>query len=338
MLLPLNKNKAASCLLMAFGATIHGLAFANISVPETHHIAPDKVPNYIKLFEKKFARNRLVIDGESCSLSLSEFDFSDGMWDLTAECSDKSVRFEFNMNTERAENVVLTTSGRDSSINNAPSTFYSKQEGVKIFEDQAGNYIFNDYLYDQKRESSKRVKVVFNDSFIEAGNSELKVNGNKAVLSGTLGTKSYIQIKELIDQHPEVKTLEFDFVPGSLNDDINMHTGRLIRNAGLNTYISSTGEAYSGGVDLFAAGNVRQYQDGAQLGVHSWCCEGDKPANLLSKSDKAHWAQVTYFNEILANGSEFYFYTINAADFDDIHVMKKNELVDYNLVTEFLPN
>lgn len=338
MLLPVNKNKVASFIVVALGATIHGSAFANSSVPETHHIAPDKVPNYIKVFEKKFARNRLVVDGEPCPLSLSEFDFSDDMLDLTAECSNKSVRFEFNTNDLRADNIVLTMFDSDSSINNAPSTFYSKQEGVGIFEDQAGNYIFNDYLYDKKGGSSKRVKVVFNDSFIEAGNSELKVKGNRAVLSGALGTKSYIQIKDLIELHPEVKTLEFDFVPGSLNDDINMHTGRLIRSAGLNTYISSIGEAYSGGVDLFAAGNVRQYQEGAQLGVHSWCCKGDKPANLLSKSDEAHWAQVTYFNELLANGSDFYFYTIDAADFDDIHVMKKSELMDYNLVTEFLPN
>ncbi|MCG7499191.1 hypothetical protein MHO82_20195 [Vibrio sp. Of7-15] len=338
MLLPINKNKVAGFIVAALGTTIHGLAFGNSSVPETHHIAPDKVSSYIKLFEKQFARNRLVVDGESCPLSLTELDFGDDMLDLTAECNDKSIRFEVNTNESRAENVVFTIPSNDSSFHNLPLTFYSKKKGIKIFEDQAGNQIFNGYLYDQKEESSKWVKVVFNDSFIEAGNSELKVKGNKAVLSGVLGTKSYIQIKDLIEQHPEVKTLEFDFVPGSLNDDINMHTGRLIRNAGLNTYISSTGEAYSGGVDLFAAGKVRQYQSGAKLGVHSWCCKGDKPANLLNESDKAHWSQITYFNEILINGSDFYFYTINAADFDDIHIMKKNELLDHNLVTEFLPN
>ena len=35
-----------------------------------------------------------------------------------------------------------------------------------------------------------------------------------------------------------------------MNDDVKVHTGRLIREAGLTTSIGLGGEAYSGGVDL----------------------------------------------------------------------------------------
>ncbi|NRA85253.1 MAG: hypothetical protein HRU22_16220 [Gammaproteobacteria bacterium] len=48
---------------------------------------------------------------------------------------------------------------------------------------------------------------------------------NKGYISGDLGTGSYIAVKAMIENIPEVDTLVLKNMPGSLN----MHSGRLIR-------------------------------------------------------------------------------------------------------------
>jgi len=179
------------------------------------------------------------------------------------------------------------------------------------------------------------VRLVFNEALLGGGNSTLVVNGNQASLFGSLGTQTYIQIQDMINNE-NVDTLVFADIDGSVNDAINMHTGRLIRAAGLTTLMPTGGQAYSGGVDLFAAGVRRIYQSGGKLGVHSWCCSQGKPANELGVSHPAHGAQLTYFREMLGDekGPEFYFFTINAAPFSSVHVMTAEELNRYTLITE----
>lgn len=72
------------------------------------------------------------------------------------------------------------------------------------------------------------------------------------------------------------------------------------------------------------------------MGVHSWCCTDEGlAANEISEDDPAHGVQLTYFREMLGDqlGEEFYFFTINAADFDDMYFMTQEELARF-LVTE----
>ena len=138
----------------------------------------------------------------------------------------------------------------------------------------------------------------------------------------------------MLVQHPNVTRLSLKHVPGSLNDDINMHTGRLVRESGLTTYVPNNGFAASGGVDLFASGAKRELAENTRLGVHSWCCVDGKPANALPQNHQAHGAQLTYFREMLGTtlGPEFYFFTIKAADFEGLHIMTMEEIAKYQLV------
>jgi len=177
--------------------------------------------------------------------------------------------------------------------------------------------------------------IQINESILEAGDSKLVINGSKATLSGTLGASTYIQIQKMINT-TSVDTLILSKIDGSDNDAINMHTGRLIRDAALATLIPKDGDVNSGGVDLFAAGTLRIYEAGGKVGVHSWCCTDDgKDAGQLSKDDKAHGAQLTYFREMLGSdkGPEFYFFTINAAPAKGIHLMTPQEMLKYTLTT-----
>lgn len=170
-----------------------------------------------------------------------------------------------------------------------------------------------------------------------AGDSELLIDdtGTMAHLYGTLGLRTYKQISNLIENHSKVSTIVFVDVPGSVNDEVNMETGRLIRLAGLNTLIADEGQASSGGVDLFVSGVKRSIGEGGKLGVHSWS-NGESEAKDLPEDHPGHQQQICYFNEMLDDpiGRNFYFYTIYAAPFDDIHWMTVDEITQYGVATE----
>ncbi len=180
------------------------------------------------------------------------------------------------------------------------------------------------------------VKAYINEAIIGAGNSQLEIKDGQAYLSGTLGTVTYPQIKNLIENHPEIKTVTLTEVEGSVNDAINMHTGRILREAGLNTRVLPDSEIASGGVDLFCAGVRRYGAKGAKVGVHSWGGQG-YTAGELPKDHPDHQFQIAYFDMVLGEGSGkgFYFYTLQAAPFEDVHWMSVDELNKWKVVTDW---
>jgi len=166
-------------------------------------------------------------------------------------------------------------------------------------------------------------------------NTDYRIN-EKLVLSGGLGTRAYNQIFDLAHNHPEVKTLVEGHISGSIHDDINMQTGRLVRKHKLATHITKTSDIASGGVDLFCSGIKRTMEDGAKVGVHSWSDDEGIEAGDLPTDSKLHTNQIDYFNEMLGSpiGKEFYFYTINAAPANGIYQMNRSEMEAYNLLKD----
>ncbi len=177
------------------------------------------------------------------------------------------------------------------------------------------------------------VRIWLTESLLGGGSSELTIQGNQAILRGELGTRTYNQIFNLVYGNPSVRTLVLQDVPGSVNDEINMQTGRLVRMAGLHTHIPSSGKVHSGGVDLFCAGATRSVDPDATLGVHSW--EDDHgEAAAFPRGHQTHLAQVRYFTEMLgATGEDFYYFTIYAAPANGMHRMTPSEIQRYGLVT-----
>lgn len=175
-----------------------------------------------------------------------------------------------------------------------------------------------------------------NESVLGAGNSHIVIKENEAYLSGDLGTVTYAQIKNLIKNNPEVKTIVMTQISGSVNDAVNIHTGRLLRENGFTTKLLSDSDIASGGVDLFCAGKKRIVEKGAKIGVHSWCCVNDLTAIEIPKEHPAHQYQLEYFTMVLGaeKGPAFYFYTLEAAPFDDIHYMTDEEIKKWNIATE----
>jgi len=180
------------------------------------------------------------------------------------------------------------------------------------------------------------IDFVTNEALLGAGSSKLVIKGNQAFLNGDLGTITYKQIKELITKHKNIKTLVFENVPGSVNDEVNMFTGKMIRDAGLTTKLLANSDIASGGVDLFCSGKNRIITKGAKLGVHSWNAMNFS-GEELPKDHPAHQYQVEYFNMCLGEkGEDFYFYTLNAASANNIYYMKQEELEKWGLASKFV--
>ena len=167
--------------------------------------------------------------------------------------------------------------------------------------------------------------------------TEEKVNfevvGDKAIMTGVIEKSAIQSVKDLIKNHPEVKTIVMKNVPGSMDDVSNLEASRLVREAGLNTHVPADGMIASGGTDFFCAGVNRRADEGAEIGVHSWWSEGVTDASTLSKDHPEHQKYIDYYNE-MSIPTAFYWFTIQAAPAESIYNMTRDELVKYKLVTE----
>jgi len=358
----MTKYRSAMAIIMAVGLSACGSSNSSkatttvtptspttvtptVTPEEVHSIKPEDVPAYISTFTQQIAQVELVLDNQKYSLTFVEQDQEDNLFIL--KYNNGLVFAGFNFEQEQPTTSVMLFEGNNSLLNsreeNALNQFIATATKKWVTHDikndsENDNIIYTGTVKDTATQGVFSIRLVINEAIIGAGDSTLEVSGDKALLNGTLGTQTYVQFRELIANHPQVTKIELQNVPGSGNDAINMHTGRLIRNAGLTTFVAADGQAHSGGVDLFSAGVRRILQSGAILGVHSWCAGDGTVASELSKEDPAHGAQLTYFRTMLGKdlGPEFYYYTIHAAPCETTHSMTKTEMLKYKLVTEFI--
>jgi hypothetical protein len=297
-----------------------------------HLIQPDDIADYVENFKLQQTRLELQFDNQQSDISLFGLDLEDNV--ITVKYNQGVATIGFNL--EKME-PISSLKLQEGDTTNLPYFAPTRTlQGVDIETSKQGEeFVYSGTLVDSVTQNNYPIRLVINRSLIEGGSSTLVTEGNKATITGTLGTSTYIQIQEMIN-NSTVDTLVIANVDGSVNDAINMHTGRLIRAAQLTTLLPTDGEAYSGGVDLFAAGVERKYQEGGKLGVHSWCCVDGKTAGELGRDHAAHGAQLTYFREMLGvdKGPEFYFFTLEAAPFDGMHLMTLDEMVQYTLTTQ----
>ncbi len=198
------------------------------------------------------------------------------------------------------------------------------------------NYKFSGSLKGADKTATYLISLKVAETISGMGATTLTIKGNEAYLNGTLGTQGYAQFRDLIKNNPEVKTIVLQQVPGSVNDAVNMHTGRIIREAGLTTKVLSDSKISSGGVDLFCAGKKRIVEQGAKLGIHSWGGDGIS-ADQLAKDHPAHQYQIAYFTMCLGKekGEKFYFKTLNSASAGEMYWMTNQEIKDWTVATKF---
>ncbi len=153
--------------------------------------------------------------------------------------------------------------------------------------------------------------------------------GDEAYINGVLGKKFYKRFKKFIKENPEIKTIVFEEVPGSINDEWNVKSCVLLHQSGFNTRLTSNSMIASGGVDLFISGNKRYIEKGAKIGVHSWS-DGKKDGADYPRDDEGHQIFFDMFEKINMD-TAFYWFTLRAAPAESIHFMTEEEIELYQL-------
>ncbi|MEM6988966.1 MAG: hypothetical protein AAF721_00670 [Myxococcota bacterium] len=258
------------------------------------------------------------------SLSVAEVEIAsvDGGLALVAIVSDTDFLVVAFDETETPTGEVQWITG---------STVYAGPAAVDLDDATDGVVVGSSVLQQVDGEQQVSISACF---VVGAGSSRIELDGSIATLDGTLGSLTFAQVEAIVDERPAIDTLVVSDVPGSINDEVNVETGRMVRAAGWSTVVPADGVIASGGVDLFCAGAARSIEPGAQLGVHSWS-DGTMDGADYPPRDPAHDAQLAYFTEMLGapTGPDFYWFTLQAAPADSIHWMTNREIETHQLVT-----
>ncbi len=161
--------------------------------------------------------------------------------------------------------------------------------------------------------------------------TQLAPRGDTLYVASELNSKTFKQMKRTIEANPQVKTLVFTAMPGSMDDEVTFAMGRWLRAQGLNTHLTAKSVIASGAVDLYLSGVERTMERGAQIGVHSWS-DGSKEAADYPKDSEEHALNRDYIVD-LGVDEAFYWFTIYEAPADKIHWMSEAEITKYGLPT-----
>ncbi len=155
----------------------------------------------------------------------------------------------------------------------------------------------------------------------------IEVKGEKAFVNGTLGETFYHLLEKTLDENSQLNTIVLLEIPGSVNDEWNLKSCKLLFKKGLNTELLNNSIVESGGTDLFVSGSKLFIADGAKIGVHSWAGD-DLVAAELPKNHAEHTMFLEFYSEIGVDSS-FYWYTLKAAPAEGMHFMTKSEINKY---------
>ena len=152
-------------------------------------------------------------------------------------------------------------------------------------------------------------------------------------MNGVIGSDTLIVMQDLFNTYPQISRVEMQNVPGSMDDETNLLASMEIRNRGIATHIPADGMVASGGSDMFLAGVKRTIDAGAKIGVHSWSDGSGKSALDYPREHQAHAKYLDYYNAIGIT-TDFYWYTLEAAQANSIHWMTEQEIVQYGVLAE----
>ncbi len=138
-------------------------------------------------------------------------------------------------------------------------------------------------------------------------------------------------------------------VPGSMDDGVNVQTGRQVQKRGLTTLLLGRFAVASGGTDLFLAGKKRVIVAGARLGVHSWARPVGplggvfglplawlfgivKSGGDVPKDAEDHQIYLEYYRDI-GIPEAFYWFTLETS-VREMHWMTPQEIVRFDAATQ----
>ena len=157
------------------------------------------------------------------------------------------------------------------------------------------------------------------------------LDGGRAALVDATDTTTPRANAQMLIAFPALRTIEMIECPGTSDDTANLRLGRMIRHAGLNTYVPDGGSVRSGAVELFLAGKHRRAASGAQFAVHSWQdSDGFEPSDVAD-NDPVNLAYLAYYREMgLSDNQAKAFYAMtNAVPHDEALWLSVSEFAQY---------
>jgi hypothetical protein len=154
---------------------------------------------------------------------------------------------------------------------------------------------------------------------------------DRAELIGSIETETPAQFRALLRAFPGIRQIDMVECPGTGDDEANLALARMVRGAGIATYVPAGGSVRSGGVELFLAGAKRSAAPTAEFAVHSWRDEDGYEANDFAASDPVHQEYINFYRDMGLSDTEarsFYAMT-NTAPHDDALYLNSRDLARY---------
>lgn len=174
-----------------------------------------------------------------------------------------------------------------------------------------------------------------NDNEIRTQYGIFKIIDDSTIeMNGTIGNSTLNNFEEMIEDYPNLTTINIKEVPGSEDDETNLKVSKKVYDKSMSLHILDNGYIASGGTDFFLAGNSRSIGTNTMIGVHSWS-DGTNEASSLPVGHENHQPYIDYYTSIGFSQSEaedFYYFTINAAPANDIHWMTDGEIEEFKIL------
>lgn len=157
------------------------------------------------------------------------------------------------------------------------------------------------------------------------------VADDRAELNGSITSDTPRQFRALLNAHPDIRQIDFVECPGTDDDEANLAVARMIRKAGIATYVPSGGSVRSGGVELFLAGARRRADPDAEFAVHSWIDEDGLEPDDFAENDAVNQEYVRYYREMgMSEEKARAFYALtNSVPHDDALYLKADQIAAY---------
>ena len=150
-------------------------------------------------------------------------------------------------------------------------------------------------------------------------------------LNGSIESDTPAQFRALLRAYPLIQQIDMVECPGTGDDEANLALARMVRKAGITTFVPNGGSVRSGGVELFLAGVERRAEPGAQFAVHSWVDEDGLEPDDYAESDPVNQEYVAYYREMgmSADKAKAFYDLTNSVPHDEALYLKPVDIASF---------
>ena len=154
---------------------------------------------------------------------------------------------------------------------------------------------------------------------------------DRVELNGSIESDTPAQFAAMLRAFPTIRQIDMVDCPGTGDDEANLALARMVRKAGIATFVPNNGSVRSGGVELFLAGVKRSAAPNAEFAVHSWLDEDGMEPDDYADSDPVNREYVNYYREMgMSDERAKAFYAMtNRVPHDDALYLKPRDIAAY---------